>query len=229
MHTIGERHVQITKAIEEKSKRGSVYNRRFLGGDCRCQPSLNSPEADPIGPTCRAPPQPRFAAPPPQSTAKPLATDGPPRPAIPPLSTPPLATDPAHAACCDPRGSAFFLSYTRKKLHSRCLSGHLARVPQQRSDYSADRFTCTCTCACACTCACYMCMCMYRCLPSPRPSRRARRRRIAAAPPVQHAEPWPPAPLPATRRAMPSVRVRVRARVSLRLYQRRGEQCLALG
>ena len=53
MHTIGERHVQITKAIEEKSKRGSVYNRRFLGGDCRCQPSLNSPEADPIGPTCR--------------------------------------------------------------------------------------------------------------------------------------------------------------------------------
>ena len=53
MHTIGERHVQIPKAIDEKSKRGSVYNRRFLGGDCRCQPSLNSPEADPIGPTCR--------------------------------------------------------------------------------------------------------------------------------------------------------------------------------
>eukprot|EP00964_Phaeocystis_antarctica_P012138 scaffold6694_cov33-Phaeocystis_antarctica.AAC.4 len=35
MHTIGERDVQITKAIEEKSKRGPVYNRRFLGGDCR--------------------------------------------------------------------------------------------------------------------------------------------------------------------------------------------------
>jgi len=53
MHTIGERHVQITKAIEEKSKRGSVYNRRFLGGDCRCQPSLDSPQADPNGPTWR--------------------------------------------------------------------------------------------------------------------------------------------------------------------------------
>ena len=33
MRTIGERHVHITKAIEEKSKRGSVYNRGFLGGD----------------------------------------------------------------------------------------------------------------------------------------------------------------------------------------------------
>ena len=53
MHTIGERQVQIPKSLEEKSKSGSVYNRRFLGGDCRFQPSLNSPEADPNGPTCR--------------------------------------------------------------------------------------------------------------------------------------------------------------------------------
>ena len=53
MHIVGERQVQITKSLEEKSKRGSVYNRRFLGGDCRIQPSLNSPEADPNGPTCR--------------------------------------------------------------------------------------------------------------------------------------------------------------------------------
>ena len=53
MHTIGERHVQIPKTIEEKSKRGSVYNRRFLGEECRFQPSLDSPEADPNGPTCR--------------------------------------------------------------------------------------------------------------------------------------------------------------------------------
>ena len=53
MHTIGERQVKIPKSLEEKSKSGSVYNRRFLGGDCRFQPSLNSPEADPNGPTCR--------------------------------------------------------------------------------------------------------------------------------------------------------------------------------
>jgi hypothetical protein len=53
MHIVGERQVQITKSLEEKSKRGSVYNRRFLGRDCRIQPSLNSPEADPNGPTCR--------------------------------------------------------------------------------------------------------------------------------------------------------------------------------
>lgn len=53
MHTIGERQVQIPKSLEEKSKSGSVYNRRFQGGDCRFQPSLNSPEADPNGPTCR--------------------------------------------------------------------------------------------------------------------------------------------------------------------------------
>ena len=52
MHIVGERQVQITKSLEEKSKRGSVYNRRFLGGDCRFQPSLKSPEADPNGPTC---------------------------------------------------------------------------------------------------------------------------------------------------------------------------------
>ena len=53
MHTIGERQVQIPKSLEEKSKSGSVYNRRFQGGDCRFQPSLNSPQADPNGPTCR--------------------------------------------------------------------------------------------------------------------------------------------------------------------------------
>ena len=53
MHTTGERQVQIPKSLEEKSKSGSVYNRRFQGGDCRFQPSLNSPEADPNGPTCR--------------------------------------------------------------------------------------------------------------------------------------------------------------------------------
>jgi hypothetical protein len=53
MHIVGERQVQITKSLEEKSKRGSVYNRRFLYGDCRFQPSLISPEADPNGPTCR--------------------------------------------------------------------------------------------------------------------------------------------------------------------------------
>ena len=52
MHIVGEHQVQIPKGLEEKAKRGSVYNRRFLGGDCRFQPSLNSPEADPNGPTC---------------------------------------------------------------------------------------------------------------------------------------------------------------------------------
>ena len=53
MHTAGESQVQIPKSLEEKSKRGSVYNRRFMGGDCRFPPSLISPEADPNGPTCR--------------------------------------------------------------------------------------------------------------------------------------------------------------------------------
>ena len=41
--TIGETHTQIPKVLEEKSTRGPVYKRRFLGEDCRSQPSLNSP------------------------------------------------------------------------------------------------------------------------------------------------------------------------------------------
>ena len=40
--TIGKTHTQIPKVLEDKSIRGPVYKRRFLGEDCRSLPSLNS-------------------------------------------------------------------------------------------------------------------------------------------------------------------------------------------